>query len=89
MEKIVELAEKYWGFKTLRPLQMEAIASVLKEQDSLVILPTGGGKSLCYQLLAIHLEGCTVVVSPLISHERSGGWTLRWHREGAKCLVNL
>ena len=67
MEKIVELAEKYWGFKTLRPLQEEAIKTVLKGQDSLVILPTGGGKSLCYQLPALYLEGCTVVISPLIS----------------------
>jgi ATP-dependent DNA helicase RecQ len=67
MEKILELAEKYWGFKTLRPLQEEAITSVLNGQDSLVILPTGGGKSLCYQLPALYLEGCTVVVSPLIS----------------------
>jgi len=67
MEKILELAEKYWGFKTLRPLQEEAIKTVLKGQDSLVILPTGGGKSLCYQLPALYLEGCTVVISPLIS----------------------
>ena len=67
MEKIIELAEKYWGFKTLRPLQEEAIKTVLKGQDSLVILPTGGGKSLCYQLPALYLEGCTVVISPLIS----------------------
>jgi len=67
MEKILELAEKYWGFKTLRPLQEEAIKTVLKGQDSLVILPTGGGKSLCYQLPALYSEGCTVVISPLIS----------------------
>ncbi|NBU97254.1 MAG: DNA helicase RecQ, partial [Spirochaetia bacterium] len=67
MEKILELAEKYWGFKTLRPLQEQAIKTVLNGQDSLVILPTGGGKSLCYQLPALYLEGCTVVISPLIS----------------------
>ncbi len=67
MEAIYQLAEKYWGFRNLRPLQEEAIQAVLEGQDSLVILPTGGGKSLCYQLPAVYLEGCTVVVSPLIS----------------------
>jgi superfamily II DNA helicase RecQ len=74
MEKIVELAEKYWGFKTLRPLQEEAIKTVLKGQDSLVILPTGGGKSLCYQLPALYLEG---YFSSDISYERPSGWSSR------------
>ena len=56
-----------WGFTTLRPLQTEAIRAVLANRDSLVVLPTGGGKSLCYQAPALVRPGLTVVVSPLIA----------------------
>jgi ATP-dependent DNA helicase RecQ len=56
-----------WGFASLRPLQTEAIRAVLDRVDSLVVLPTGGGKSLCYQAPAVYLGGLTVVVSPLIA----------------------
>ncbi len=61
--------EKHWGFATLRPLQTRAIQSVLDRRDSLVVLPTGGGKSLCYQAPAAAWDGAgvTVVVSPLIA----------------------
>jgi ATP-dependent DNA helicase RecQ len=58
---------RYWGFHSLRPLQEEAMQAVLAGQDSLVVLPTGGGKSLCYQAPAVVQGGTTVVVSPLIS----------------------
>src|SRR4029077_5145194 len=54
-------------YTTLRPLQAEAVAAGLSGRDSLVVLPTGGGKSLCYQLPAILKDGLTVVVSPLIA----------------------
>ncbi len=56
-----------FGFDGLRPLQEEAIACVLAGRDALVVLPTGGGKSLCYQAPALVLPGVTLVVSPLIS----------------------
>jgi ATP-dependent DNA helicase RecQ len=59
--------ERHWGFSSLRPLQEQAIGAVLSGRDSLVVLPTGGGKSLCYQAPAIVRGGLTVVVSPLIS----------------------
>ncbi len=62
-----ELLQKHWGFTSLRPLQAEAVADGLSGRDSLVVLPTGGGKSLCYQLPAIVRDGLTVVVSPLIA----------------------
>jgi ATP-dependent DNA helicase RecQ len=59
--------ERHWGFKVLRPLQEAAMRSVLAGKDSLLVLPTGGGKSLCYQAPAMVCEGTTIVVSPLIS----------------------
>jgi len=57
----------HWGITKLRPLQEPAMQAVLSRRDSLVVLPTGGGKSLCYQAPAVFRRETTVVVSPLIS----------------------
>src|SRR6476646_10405089 len=62
------LIARHWGFRDLRPLQEQAIRSDLDRRDSLVVMPTGGGKSLCYQAPAAYRTAeTTVVVSPLIS----------------------
>ncbi|MHC4204235.1 MAG: RecQ family ATP-dependent DNA helicase, partial [Planctomycetota bacterium] len=58
---------KYWGYNDFLPLQKKAMECVGRSTDSIVVLPTGGGKSLCYQAPAVVLPGLTVVVSPLIS----------------------
>ncbi len=67
MQRVQEAVHRYWGFDDLRPLQGEAIAAALQGRDSLVVLPTGGGKSLCYQTPPLVAGGTDVVVSPLIS----------------------
>ncbi len=64
---MAEVLRRHWGYTQFRPLQREAMESVLAGRDSLVVLPTGGGKSLCFQAPALVLPGLAVVVSPLIS----------------------
>lgn len=59
--------QKHWGYSDFRPLQREAMTLVMGDRDSLVVLPTGGGKSLCYQVPAISRDGLALIVSPLIS----------------------
>ena len=59
--------EQYFGFKEFKGTQESAIYSLLDGKDTFVIMPTGGGKSLCYQLPALILEGCAIIVSPLIA----------------------
>lgn len=61
------LLKKYFGYDEFRPLQSEIIANALNGQDSFVLMPTGGGKSMCFQLPALKLDGLTLVVSPLIA----------------------
>lgn len=63
----LELLEQYWGHKGFRPLQEEIISSILQGKDTLALLPTGGGKSICFQVPGLVLEGLCLVISPLIA----------------------
>lgn len=67
MAEIREILGKYWGYKEFRPLQREIIDSVLEGRDTVALLPTGGGKSLTYQVPALALPGVTIVITPLIA----------------------
>ncbi len=64
---LAEALERYWGYTSFRPLQREAMDAILSARDSIVVLPTGGGKSLCFQAPAVVRHGLAIVVSPLIS----------------------
>jgi ATP-dependent DNA helicase RecQ len=67
LDAVEQALRQYWGYDGLRPLQREAMQCVLSGRDSVVVLPTGGGKSLCYQAPAVTQARLSVVVSPLIS----------------------
>ena len=67
VEELREILERVWGYDSFRPLQAEAMRSVVDGRDSVVVMPTGGGKSLCFQAPALTMPGTAVVVSPLIA----------------------
>src|SRR5690554_4493976 len=62
-----ETLKKYWGYDKFRPKQEEIINSVLNNNDTLALLPTGGGKSICFQVPALIKDGLCLVITPLIS----------------------
>ena len=67
MKKIEEILFENWGYKKFKPNQKKIINSIIKGKNTLAVLPTGGGKSLCYQLPSLIIEGITLVISPLIA----------------------
>src|SRR5664279_4173668 len=67
MESPAEILKKYWGYDTFRPLQEKIINSVVSCHDTLALMPTGGGKSICFHVPAMMQEGLCLVISPLIA----------------------
>ena len=82
---LLEVLEKYWGYTSFRPLQREAMQAILGKRDSVVVMPTGAGKSLCFQAPALVTDGLALVVSPLISLMKDQVDTLVGNGVAAAC----
>ncbi len=67
MTNVHDILNKYWGYHSFKPLQIEIITSVLNGKDTVALLPTGGGKSVCFQIPALAKDGICIVVSPLVA----------------------
>ncbi len=67
MQHPIQILERYWNFTNFKPLQEEIITSVLEGNDTFALLPTGGGKSICFQIPALAQEGICIVISPLVA----------------------
>ena len=67
MSQIHDILKTYWGYSEFRPLQEDIIQSAINQKDCLALLPTGGGKSLCFQVPAMAMDGICIVITPLIA----------------------
>jgi ATP-dependent DNA helicase RecQ len=66
-QEILQILSRFWGHEEFRPLQEEIILSILQGKDTLALMPTGGGKSITFQVSAMAMEGICIVITPLIA----------------------
>ena len=84
--QLENILKSNWGYDSFRPLQKEIISSVLENKDTLALMPTGGGKSICYQLPALVKKGCCLVISPLIALMQDQVKRLKEQEISAACI---
>ncbi len=89
IDNAAKLLKQYFGHESFRPLQAEAIETILSNQDLLMILPTGGGKSICYQLPSLMMNGVTIVISPLLALMHDQVSALRSADIGARMFSSM
>ncbi|MFD2550663.1 ATP-dependent DNA helicase RecQ [Bizionia sediminis] len=85
MEQPINILERYWGYTSFKPLQETVIESVMAGQDTFALMPTGGGKSLCFQVPALAKSGICIVISPLIALMKDQVQTLK--NKGIKAMA--
>ena len=85
MQHPIQILERYWNFTSFKPLQEDIINAVIEGEDSFALLPTGGGKSICFQIPALAKEGICIVVSPLIALMKNQVSTLK--EKGIKAMA--
>ena len=83
--RLLDVLERYWGYAAFRPLQESAMHAILSGRDSVVVMPTGAGKSICFQAPALVADGVALVVSPLISLMKDQVDTLVGNGVAAAC----
>ncbi len=88
MSDILHILQQYWGYDRFRPLQEDIIHSILKKQDTLGLMPTGGGKSITFQVPALAVEGTCLVITPLISLMKDQVDALRQLKIKAACIYS-
>lgn len=88
MNKSAEILNKYWGFSNFRPLQEDIVESAIYGHDTLALLPTGGGKSICFQVPGLARDGITIVISPLIALMQDQVNNLQKRNIRAKAIIS-
>ncbi len=76
LEEIRQILSRFWGYSEFRPLQEEIIQSVLQKKDTLALMPTGGGKSITFQIPSLAMEGICLVITPLIALDEGPGGSI-------------
>jgi ATP-dependent DNA helicase RecQ len=88
LSKSLDILKKYWGFDSFRPLQQDIVEAAIYGHDTLALLPTGGGKSVCFQVPGLAREGVCLVISPLIALMEDQVQNLRKKGVKAELIVN-